>query len=85
MSDYSVNLSNKSPASMPPQSPTLPIPFNPVTTIIVPTYPPLSPQMALNVLATQPGLNNTIRAIAYGLVSTVHNCEVTHALQSKGL
>jgi len=41
--------------------------------------------MALNVLATQPNLNDTIRAIAYGLVSTVHNCKVAYALQSKGL
>ena len=88
MSDYSANLSNKSPASpatMPPQSPILPIPFNPVPTTVVPTYPPLSPQTAINVLASQPDLNETVRAIAYGLVSTVHNREVLHALQSKGL
>jgi len=65
--------------------PILPIPFNPVATTVVPTYPPLSPQTALNVLASQPDLNETIRAIAYGLVSTVHNREVVHALQSKGL
>src|SRR6266850_5565776 len=85
MSDYSVNASNESPATMPPQSPTLPIPFNPVATTAIPTYPPLLPQTVINVLASQPNLNETIRAIAYGLVSTIHNWEVLHALQSKGL
>jgi len=85
MSDFSVNLSNESPATTPPQSPALPIPFNPVATTVIPTYPPLSPQTAINVLASQPDLNETIRAIAYGLVSTVHNHKVLHALQSKGL
>jgi len=85
MSDFSVNLSNESPATTPPQSPALPIPFNPVPTTVIPTYPPLSPQTAINVLASQPDLNETVCAIAYGLVSTVHNREVLHALQSKGL
>jgi len=85
MSDYSINASNESPATMPPQSPILPIPFNPVPTTVVPAYPLLSPQTAINVLASQPDLNETVRAIAYGLVSTVHNREVLHALQSKGL
>jgi len=85
MSDYSINASNESPATTPPQSPILPIPFNPVPTTVVPTYPPLSPQTAINVLASQPDLNETVRAIAYGLVSTIHNREVVHALQSKGL
>src|SRR6266850_2313723 len=85
MSDFSVNPSNESPATTPPQSPILPIPFNPVPTTVVPTYPLLSPQTAINVLASQPDLNETVRAIAYGLVSTVHNREVLHALQSKGL
>jgi len=41
--------------------------------------------MAINVLAFQPNLNGTVRAITYGLVLTVHNCEVLHTLQSKGL
>jgi len=85
MSDYSVNLSSESPATTLPQSPALPIPFNPVPATVVPTYPLLSPQTAINVLASQPDLNKTVRAIAYGLVSTVHNREVLHALQSKGL
>jgi len=88
MLDYSVNpsdVSNQSPANTPPQSLILPIPFNPVATIVIPSYPLLSPQMAINVLATQPDLNDTIQAIAYGLVSTIHNREVAHALQSKGL
>ena len=85
MSDYSINASNESPATTPPQSPILPIPFNPVPATVVPAYPLLSPQTAINVLASQPDLNKTIRAIAYGLVSTVHNHEVLHALQSKGL
>jgi len=73
MSDYSINPSNESPATTPPQSPPLPIPFNPVATTVVPAYPPLSPQTAINILASQPNLNETVRAIAYGLVSTVHN------------
>src|SRR6267142_992809 len=85
MLDYSINPSCKSPNTTPPQSPTLPIPFNPVTTTTVPTYPPLLPQTAINVLASQPDLNETIQAITYGLISTVHNQEVLHALQSKGL
>src|SRR6266850_834252 len=85
MLDFSINPSCKSPNTTLPQSPTLPIPFNPVTTAAVPTYPPLSPQTAINVLASQPDLNKTIRAIAYGLVSTIHNWEVLHTLQSKGL
>src|SRR6266850_2787389 len=84
MSDISVNPSCESPNTMPPQS-SLPIPFNPVVTTAIPTYPPLLPQMAINVLTSQPDLNETVRAIAYGLVSTVHNWEVLHALQSKGL
>ena len=60
MSDFSVNTSNESPATTPPQSPTLPIPFNPVASTAVPTYPPLSPQMAINVLTSQPNLNKTV-------------------------
>src|SRR6266850_874621 len=94
MSDISINTSNKSPTTTPPQSPvlpipphlpTFPIPFNPVASAIAPSYPPLSPQTAINVLATQLDLNDTIQAIAYGLISTVHNRGVAHALQSKGL
>src|SRR6267142_5165897 len=85
MSDYLINVSNKSPATTPPQTPVLLIPFNPVATTIVPTYPLLSPQTTLNVLASQPDLNETVRAIAYRLISTVHNREVVHTLQSKGL
>src|SRR6267142_852228 len=65
MSEFSVNASNESPATTPPQSPTLPILFNPVTTTTIPSYPPLSPQMAINVLASQPDLNETILAITY--------------------
>src|SRR6266850_5015661 len=61
MSDFSVNLSNESPATTPPQSPILPILFNPVPTTVIPTYPPLSPQTAINVLASQPDLNETVR------------------------
>src|SRR6266850_1092604 len=38
MSNYSINASNESPATTPPQSPILPIPFNPVTTTTVPSY-----------------------------------------------
>jgi|SRR6266850_5289765 len=60
MSDYLVNVSNESPATTPPQSPILPIPFNPVTTTAIPTYPPLSPQTVINVLASQPDLNETV-------------------------
>jgi hypothetical protein len=84
----SVNLSNESPTSTTPSSPILPIPFNPVAdpaTIaqITPNYSPVSPQTAVNILATQPNLNETVCAIAYGLVSTVHRREVTHALKTK--
>jgi len=63
----------------------LPIPFNPVATTALPAYPLLLPQTVINVLASQPDLNETVRAIAYGLISTVHNRKVLHALQSKGL
>jgi hypothetical protein len=84
----SANLSNESPASTTPSSPRLPIPFNPVAdaeTIaqLAPNYTPVSPQTAINILATQPDLNETVRAIAYGLVSTVHRREVAHALETK--
>jgi hypothetical protein len=84
----SANLSNESPASTTPSSPRLPIPFNPVAdaeTIaqLAPNYTPVSPQTAINILATQPDLNETVRTIAYGLVSTVHRREVAHALETK--
>jgi hypothetical protein len=83
-----VNLSNESPTSTVPSSPILPIPFNPIsdpTSIaqLAPNYTPVSPQTAVNILATQPDLNETVRAIAYGLVSTVHRREVAHALETK--
>jgi hypothetical protein len=84
----SVNLSNESPASTTPSSPILPIPFNPIAdpaaiAQLAPNYTPVSPQTVVNILATQPDLNETVRAIAYGLVSTVHRCEVAHALKTK--
>jgi hypothetical protein len=84
----SVNLSNESPASTTPSSPRLPIPFNPITdpeaiAQLAPNYTPVSPQTAINILATQPDLNETVRAIAYGLVSTVHRREVAHAIETK--
>jgi hypothetical protein len=84
----SVNLSNESPASTTPSLPRLPIPFNPVADAaaiaqLAPNYTPISPQTAVNILATQPDLNETVRAIAYGLVSTVHRREVAHALETK--
>jgi hypothetical protein len=84
----SVNLSNESPASTTPSSPILPIPFNPVAdpaaiAQLAPNYTPVSPQTVVNILATQPDLNETVHAIAYGLVSTVHRHEVAHALKTK--
>jgi hypothetical protein len=84
----SVNLSNESPTSTTPSSPHLPIPFNPVADItaiaqLAPNYTPVSLQTAVNILATQPDLNETVRAIAYRLVSTVHRQEVAHALKTK--
>jgi hypothetical protein len=85
----SVNLSNESPASSTLSSPRLPIPFNPVAAnpadiaTLAPNYTPVSPQTAVNILATQPDLNETVRAIAYRLVSTVHRREVAHALETK--
>jgi hypothetical protein len=84
----SVNLSNESPASTTPSSPRLPIPFNPVAdaatiTQLAPNYTPVLPQTAVNIVATQPDLNETVCAIAYGLVSTVHRREVAHTLETK--
>jgi hypothetical protein len=84
----SVNLSNESPASTTPSSPILPILFNPIANAatiaqLAPNYTPVSPQTTVNILATQPDLNETVRAIAYGLVSTVHRREVAHALKTK--
>jgi hypothetical protein len=84
----SVNLSNESPASTTPSSPILPIPFNPVAdpeaiAQLAPNYTPVSPQTVVNILATQPDLNEMVRAIVYGLVSTVHRREVAHALETK--
>jgi hypothetical protein len=71
-----------------PSSPRLPIPFNPVAdtaTIaqLASNYTPVSPQTTVNILATLPDLNEMVRAIAYGLVSTVHRREVAHALETK--
>ena len=71
-----------------PSSPHLPIPFNPVAdpaTIaqLAPNYTSVLPQTAVNVLATQPDLNEMVHAFAYGLVSTVHRREVTHVLETK--
>jgi hypothetical protein len=43
----------------------------------------VSPQTAVNILATQPDLNETVCTIAYGLISTVHRREVAHALETK--
>jgi hypothetical protein len=83
MSAYSANLLNESPANTPPASSPLQIPFNPVPTTIAPQYSLLSPQTTLNTLTTQSNLNETIHAIAYGLISTVHNQEVIHTLESK--
>jgi hypothetical protein len=84
----SVNLSNESPASTTPSSPILPILFNPVadaTSIaqLAPNYTPVSPQTAVNILATQPDLNEMVCAIAYGLISTIYRREVAHALETK--
>jgi hypothetical protein len=84
----SVNLSNESPASTTPSSSHLPIPFNPVADAaaiaqLAPNYTPVSPQTAVNILATQPDLNETVHVIAYGLVSTVHRREVAHVLETK--
>jgi hypothetical protein len=50
---------------------------------LAPNYTPVSPQTAVNILTTQPDLNKTVHAIAYGLVSTVHCREVAHALETK--
>jgi hypothetical protein len=37
----------------------------------------------INILATQPDLNEMVCTIAYGLVSTVHRREVAHVLETK--
>jgi hypothetical protein len=71
-----------------PSSPILPIPFNPVTdpaaiAQLAPNYTPVLPQTAVNILAAQPDLNEMVRAIAYGLISTIHRHEVAHALETK--
>jgi hypothetical protein len=84
----SVNLSNESPASTTLSSPRLPIPFNPVANAadvgqLAPNYTPVSLQTAVNILATQPNLNEMVCAIAYGLVSTIHCCKVAHTLETK--
>jgi hypothetical protein len=36
--------------------------------------------MALNALAAWEDLNDTYCAIAYGLISTIHNCKVLHSI-----
>jgi hypothetical protein len=84
----SVNLSNESLTSTTLSLPILPIPFNPITDAaaiaqLAPNYTPVSPQTVVNILATQPDLNEMVRTIAYGLVSTVHRREVAHALETK--
>jgi hypothetical protein len=84
----SVNLSNESLTSTTLSLPILPIPFNPITDAaaiaqLASNYTPVSPQTVVNILATQPDLNETVRTIAYGLVSTIHRREVAHALETK--
>ena len=37
----------------------------------------------VNILATQPNLNEMVRTIAYGLISTIHRREVAHVLETK--
>jgi hypothetical protein len=71
-----------------PSSPHHPIPFNPVTDAaataqLASNYTPVSPQTAVNILATQPDLNEMVHTIAYGLVSTVHRREVAHVLETE--
>jgi hypothetical protein len=84
----SANLSNESPTSSTPSFPCLLIPFNPIANPadiaqLAPNYVPVSPQTAVNILATQPDLNEMVRAIVYGLISTVHCRKVAHALETK--
>ena len=75
MSDYSINVSNKSPASTLPCSTTLPLPFcTPKNAVHIKLgFAPISPQTALAALVTQDGLNDAVHTITYGLVSTIHN------------
>ena len=82
MSDYSINRSHKSPASTLPRSPTLPIPFHAPKDMVhvKPGFPPISPQTALTVLASQEDLNDTVHTITFGLISTVYNHEVLYGL-----
>ncbi|SRR6266851_3515160 len=37
-------------------------------------YPPISPHMAEVLLQTHPNINNTIHAVAFGLITTIHQC-----------
>jgi hypothetical protein len=64
-------------------SPTSPTPQNDFQT----TFPPVSPTSALSIfqIIEAQGVSDLVRAVTYGLASTIHARDVTHHLETENL
>jgi hypothetical protein len=71
-------VSDESPASTTPPTPT-----NDFQT----TFPPVSPTSALSIfqIIEAQGVSDLVRAVTYGLASTIHARDVTHHLETENL
>jgi hypothetical protein len=51
------------------------------------TFPPVSPTSALSIfqIIEAQGVSDLVRAVTYGLASTIHACDVTHHLETENL
>jgi hypothetical protein len=78
MSTASVHLSDDSPSNTVPLSPG---------SNIQSTFPPISPTSALSIfqIIEAQGISDLVRAVTYGLASTIHARDVTHHLETKNL
>jgi len=46
-------------------------------------YPPISPQTTKVLLCTHPDINDTIHAIMFGLITTIHQCTLAASHETK--
>jgi len=46
-------------------------------------YPPISPRTAEVLLHTHPDINNTIHAVAFGLIATIHRCTLAASQETE--
>jgi hypothetical protein len=78
MSTASVHLSDKSPSSTVPPSPEADFQT---------TFPPISPTSVLSIfqIIEAQGVSDLVRAVTYGLASTIHARDVTHHLETENL